>query len=110
MKFLLEVDPEINHIAGDDQDQQTAILNWVINDLDTLIYKLTRYHEPLQEEKTKEYPEPDKMLNPNMMLYVGGSKDAYRCPCGANVFSQKEDEQGVYYECHGCWTVYREGK
>lgn len=43
----------------------------------------------------------------NKMLYVSGSKTAFRCTCGANVFSHMKDDDGEYYECHGCHTIYR---
>lgn len=60
-------------------------------------------------------PNPDAVVattNPylvthNKMLYVDGSKTAFRCPCGANVFSHmKSDDRGEYYECNGCHTIY----
>lgn len=36
------------------------------------------------------------------MLYVGGSKTAYRCDCGANVFNKISPYE---YECNGCHGI-----
>jgi hypothetical protein len=46
----------------------------------------------------EEYEEPEPV-----MLYVGGSKVAFRCDCGANVFTRLPDGA---YRCNGCLTAY----
>lgn len=41
------------------------------------------------------------------MLFIGGSKDAYRCHCGANVFHRLPDaDDNHHYECNGCHATY----
>jgi hypothetical protein len=39
----------------------------------------------------------------DMMLYVGGSKQSFRCECGANVFRLRDDGR---HECNGCGALY----
>ena len=42
------------------------------------------------------------------MLYVGGSKQPFRCEkCGANVFKKaSETADSIKYRCNGCAEVY----
>lgn len=76
-----------------------AALNEVLDSLgDGVVLKL--------DTTSVEEDEPTEICQ-NKMLYVGGSKIAFRCACGANVFSHMKDEDGEYYECHGCHTIYR---
>lgn len=44
------------------------------------------------------------------MLYLNGSKYAFRCHCGCNVFFKGRDDEGPYYECNSCNDQYREDK
>jgi len=43
----------------------------------------------------------------SVMLYVGGSKTAFRCECGCNVMHKETDDKGLYYICNGCSNEYR---
>jgi len=44
-------------------------------------------------------------LNLNVMINEAGSKNSFRCDCGANVFTKaSETKTEVKYECHGCGT------
>lgn len=61
-----------------------------------------------QDEDKVELEGVDELLSANTMLYVNGSQTSFRCGCGSNVFSKfKEPDGREYYECHGCWTIYR---
>ena len=49
------------------------------------------------------------------MLYVNGSKTAFRCHCGANVFrsvppQELNGETRTVYECNGCGDWYSEAE
>lgn len=44
------------------------------------------------------------------MIYLDGSKNAFRCHCGCNVFYKGLDENGPYFECNACNDKYRESK
>lgn len=48
-------------------------------------------------------PPPDQ--KPGVMLYVGGSKLAFRCSCGCNVFTRAPDG-GQHYYCNSCRSYY----
>lgn len=42
----------------------------------------------------------------NTMLYIAGSKTAFRCHCGCNVFHPVENEGVKTFECNGCGDWY----
>jgi hypothetical protein len=47
------------------------------------------------------------MMTGDTMLYVDGSKAAFRCECGANVFKKiGETDYVVKYTCNGCGARY----
>jgi hypothetical protein len=48
------------------------------------------------------------MAEGDALLYVGGSKIAFRCECGANVF-RKISEKPRRYRCNGCGQTYTAG-
>ena len=46
--------------------------------------------------------------NPNgTMIYLNGSKNSFRCECGANVFTQIN---ALRYRCNGCKAIYTGNK
>lgn len=45
-----------------------------------------------------------KLARRSVMIYLGDSEVAYRCPCGANVFTMRGP---LRYVCNGCGTDYR---
>jgi hypothetical protein len=53
------------------------------------------------------------MASGDEMLYIGGSKEAFRCTCGANVFHRipdEDDDELIFYECNGCHKWYETDK
>lgn len=53
---------------------------------------------------TPEEKQPPDFEKKQRTLYVDGSKTAYRCECGANVFTEVEERR---YRCNGCLAMYR---
>ncbi len=45
-------------------------------------------------------------MTKDKMLYVAGSKTAFRCECGCNVFRKVEDKHPATYECNSCDARY----
>lgn len=76
---------------------------------------LANYEHVSRQEKTKKIIDKlheltkrvidDEVWVPNSMLHVGGSKTAFRCECGCNVFS-KSATQEKRYRCNGCLLIY----
>ena len=54
--------------------------------------QLSDYEKQLADQQKK-----------NTMLYVDGSKTAFRCSCGANVFTKLGNKR---YQCNGCREIY----
>jgi len=42
----------------------------------------------------------------SVMLYVGGSKESFRCICGCNCFHKLASSR---YACNACGETYTEG-
>lgn len=41
-----------------------------------------------------------------IILYIGGSEDSFRCKCGCNVFHHPDKTRLDIYECNGCQNWY----
>jgi hypothetical protein len=51
----------------------------------------------------------DKQEQYNIMLYIAGSKIAFRCECGCNVFHRIPSQDDMrHYMCNGCRLTYSE--
>lgn len=44
-----------------------------------------------------------QILDPNVMIYLAGSKQSFRCECGCNVFTTYENGQ---IACNACPNIY----
>jgi hypothetical protein len=53
--------------------------------------------------------ELEEIQKNQVMIYLNGSKTAFRCECGCNVFMRVVvNETRTDYECNGCRITYRE--
>lgn len=46
------------------------------------------------------------MADGDTLLYIGHSKRAFRCECGANVFHRPAGAPAEKWECNGCGMRY----
>lgn len=115
MKFLVEVStPEVDKNLVAEVLEHELACSVHVEDYEEIPTALV-YSPPEEMQNTwatreikVDAQQDDTLLKLNAMIYVNGSKIAYRCTCGSNVFSlYKEPDGRQYYECHGCWTVYR---
>jgi hypothetical protein len=60
-----------------------------------------RYWERTEEERRREKPVAAAMEA--AMLFLGGSKSAFRCDCGGNVFTKLGPTR---YQCNSCSAIY----
>lgn len=51
----------------------------------------------------EQKPETKSEVGGQVMIYLGGLKNTYRCDCGCNVFTRLE---GSKYRCNSCNGVY----
>jgi hypothetical protein len=58
------------------------------------------------EEDVSEKRREERQQN-SCLLYIAGSKTAFRCECGCNVFYRIPGENKKF-ECNGCRNVYSE--
>ena len=57
-------------------------------------------------DKPAIYDNPKLAQQNSTMLYVDGSKTAFRCACGCNVFQRIVEDGRDKFECNSCHDTY----